>query len=412
MKQLSTRRSRRHRNPHTQDQQQEQQPFFTKQQPKADTQNAFFQAKLTIGQPGDKYEQEADRMADAVVNGSNNTAAVQKKAEGIQKMDHSEMEKDKMVQEKPMIQRMEGGEEEEPVQMQSAEEEEPIQKMEGEEEEAVQMQTEEEEPVQMMEGEEEESVQMQKEEEGAVQTKSNTAKNTASPKLSQRIKARSGSGKAMSKPVQSEMEQAFGTDFSGVNIHTDSTAIQMNKELGAQAFTHGKDVYFNSGKYYPESSQGKHLLAHELTHVVQQGGVISDNQLVQRKFVVAGENHNEMARKSEGEEVTLRDKEREWVENADEYGNYWVENEFELRPEWSRANELFKKYETYKGDPAPLRIKEAIDDYWRFRQGLESAFEAINKEKISKYDIKHFIKIKTNLKAVLSEVLIELGHWF
>jgi len=46
----------------------------------------------------------------------------------------------------------------------------------------------------------------------------------------------------------------------------------MNKELNAQAFTHGRDIYFNAGKYDPESTQGKKLLAHELTHVVQQTG--------------------------------------------------------------------------------------------------------------------------------------------
>ena len=68
------------------------------------------------------------------------------------------------------------------------------------------------------------------------------------------------------------MEHSFGVDFNGVNIHTDSEAIQMNRELGAQAFTHGRDVYFNSGKFSPEQSEGKHLLAHELTHVVQQRG--------------------------------------------------------------------------------------------------------------------------------------------
>ena len=69
------------------------------------------------------------------------------------------------------------------------------------------------------------------------------------------------------------MESAFGTDFSQVRIHTNSTAIQMNKELNAQAFTHGSDIYFNSGKYDPSSSSGQHLLAHELTHTVQQGGI-------------------------------------------------------------------------------------------------------------------------------------------
>ncbi len=48
----------------------------------------------------------------------------------------------------------------------------------------------------------------------------------------------------------------------------------MSSALGAQAFTHGNDIYFNDGKYQPESSKGKHLLAHELTHTVQQGAAV------------------------------------------------------------------------------------------------------------------------------------------
>ncbi len=66
------------------------------------------------------------------------------------------------------------------------------------------------------------------------------------------------------------MESSFGTDFSGVRIHNDSSSVQMNKDLQAQAFTNGSDIYFNSGKYDTNSKGGKHLLAHELTHVVQQ----------------------------------------------------------------------------------------------------------------------------------------------
>ena len=66
------------------------------------------------------------------------------------------------------------------------------------------------------------------------------------------------------------MEGAFGTDFSNVNIHTNADAVQMNQELRAHAFAHGNDLYFNKGKYQPETSAGQHLLAHELTHVVQQ----------------------------------------------------------------------------------------------------------------------------------------------
>jgi len=66
------------------------------------------------------------------------------------------------------------------------------------------------------------------------------------------------------------MESRFGNDFSGVQVHTDSSSVQMNKELGAQAFTHGNDIYFGAGK-----SPGKNeLTAHELTHTIQQmGGV-------------------------------------------------------------------------------------------------------------------------------------------
>ncbi|MBK9492218.1 MAG: DUF4157 domain-containing protein, partial [Haliscomenobacter sp.] len=66
--------------------------------------------------------------------------------------------------------------------------------------------------------------------------------------------------------TRAEMENSFGVDFSQVNIHTDGEAVQLNKDLGAHAFTHGKDVYFNAGKYNPDNSSGKHLLAHELTH--------------------------------------------------------------------------------------------------------------------------------------------------
>ncbi|MEO6669741.1 MAG: DUF4157 domain-containing protein [Ferruginibacter sp.] len=66
------------------------------------------------------------------------------------------------------------------------------------------------------------------------------------------------------------MENAFSTDFSHVRIHTGSTAAEMNKEVNAKAFTYGSDIYFNSNQFSPETNSGKHLLAHELTHVVQQ----------------------------------------------------------------------------------------------------------------------------------------------
>jgi hypothetical protein len=87
-----------------------------------------------------------------------------------------------------------------------------------------------------------------------------------------------GNGRPLSSPVQTEMEQHFGHDLGAVRIHTDETSIRMNQRLNARAFTHETDVYFNSGEYHPDSWSGKHLLAHELTHVLQQ------NTLSARKF--------------------------------------------------------------------------------------------------------------------------------
>nr|WP_315157174.1 DUF4157 domain-containing protein [uncultured Flavobacterium sp.] len=78
-------------------------------------------------------------------------------------------------------------------------------------------------------------------------------------------------GSPLSSNIKTEMESGFGADFSKVRIHNDSNAVQMNKQLGSQAFATGNDIYFNEGKFNPSSQSGKHLLAHELTHTVQQG---------------------------------------------------------------------------------------------------------------------------------------------
>ncbi|MDC8005370.1 DUF4157 domain-containing protein [Aureisphaera galaxeae] len=97
----------------------------------------------------------------------------------------------------------------------------------------------------------------------------------ASPEVTQQINNSRGAGNAMDGNTQSFMEDRFGSDFSDVRIHTDNNATQLSKSLNAQAFTVGNDIYFNEGKYNPGTTQGKHLLAHELTHTIQQGGAIS-----------------------------------------------------------------------------------------------------------------------------------------
>jgi hypothetical protein len=68
------------------------------------------------------------------------------------------------------------------------------------------------------------------------------------------------------------MEPALGADFSGVRVHADAGADALNQSLQARAFTTGQDVFFRQGAYNPGSSSGRELLAHELTHVVQQNG--------------------------------------------------------------------------------------------------------------------------------------------
>ncbi len=94
----------------------------------------------------------------------------------------------------------------------------------------------------------------------------------ASPELSSTLNSTKGSGSTLPDSTNQFMSNAFGNDFSKVKVHTDSKAIQMNQDLNARAFTHGSDVYFNKGEYSPDSASGKSLLAHELTHVVQQSG--------------------------------------------------------------------------------------------------------------------------------------------
>jgi len=80
-----------------------------------------------------------------------------------------------------------------------------------------------------------------------------------------------GGGQPLPDSTRSYFEPRFGADFSQVRVHTDSKAADTAKSINAKAFTKGKDVVFGSGQYSPGTSSGKHLLAHELTHVVQQG---------------------------------------------------------------------------------------------------------------------------------------------
>lgn len=99
--------------------------------------------------------------------------------------------------------------------------------------------------------------------------------------VAQSIQRAKGGGQPLHEGVRSSMGQALGADFSRVRVHTGRQADVLNRSLNARAFTTGRDVFFSRGAYNPGTSSGSKLLAHELTHVVQQG---SASATVQRKL--------------------------------------------------------------------------------------------------------------------------------
>lgn len=80
-----------------------------------------------------------------------------------------------------------------------------------------------------------------------------------------------GGGEPLAESVRAYYEPRFGQDFSGVRVHKDAQAAEAARGVNARAFTSGSDIVFGSGEYAPETAEGGRLLAHELTHVVQQG---------------------------------------------------------------------------------------------------------------------------------------------
>jgi hypothetical protein len=226
------------------------------------------QPKLKIGAPGDRYEQEADRIADQVVQRlpQSGDGLISRKGKSCE----DELQRKPFMQTvTPTLQRTTL--ENSVLQRQAEEEEEMIQpKLEAP---VLQRQEEEEEPVQrQVEEEEEEMVQPQlEEEEEPIQAKGGGA--TVAPNhFTQQLRTTKGSGQPLPSPIRGQMEHGFGADLSHVRIHTGRQASQLSQSIHAQAFTHGQDIYFNEGKFQPGSTAGQRLLAHELVHVGQQNG--------------------------------------------------------------------------------------------------------------------------------------------
>lgn len=188
------------------------------QQSMAEHSPSLYAPKLRIGNQIDAYEREADAVALRVVTGqANQVHFSNEKKEYLQKMDEEE------GQAKMELQKMD-------------------------------------------------------EEEGQAKAANHGGKPSpqiASPWASSKVRSSSGMGHALPSHTLQLMSTRFGADFSEVKIHSDQTAEKLNSELKAKAFTVGKDIYFNRQEFNPNTRTGQTLLAHELTHTIQQGAVKS-----------------------------------------------------------------------------------------------------------------------------------------
>jgi hypothetical protein len=164
------------------------------------------QAKLTVNQPGDPFEQEADRIADQVLRMSSGEPSFGRVSTVVQRA---------------ILQRC---------------------------------------ACQHKEEEEQRKVQRKEEAAGGGQE----APDSVTKVLN------SGGGQALDTETRAFMEPRFGHDFSRVRIHADAQAADSARAVSARAYTVGQDVVFASGEFSPATTEGKRLLAHELTHVVQQ----------------------------------------------------------------------------------------------------------------------------------------------
>ncbi len=287
------------------------------------------QPKIKIGQPNDRFEQEADRVADRVVanqpvadispvsagNMPAASLAIQQQAEKEAELPEQEIQRQPEEEEESLQTKLlqrQAEEEEEPVQAkllqrQVEEEEEPVQarllqRQAEDEEEPVQTKLlqrqveEEEEPVQtkliqrqaeeeegpvqtklLQRQEEEEAVQphllqrrAEQEEEEVLQGKDARPQVNAT---AQALNSPSG-GSALRPDVKSTLESSMGADLTGVRVHEDSGAHQAAAAIHARAFTHKNDIWLGEG----QSQSDLHLMAHEATHVVQQRGGLSSAQ--------------------------------------------------------------------------------------------------------------------------------------
>ncbi len=229
------------------------------------------QAKMEVGPVNDKHEQEADRVAKEVVRRSSAPPSLLTNRMGVQRVPLADqiagvqrVEEDELEMKRDDIQRVE----EDELEMKRDD----IQRVEEDELEMKR------EDVQRVE---EDELEMKREDVQRVEEDELEMKRESDPSyqeggalendIEQSIRRAKGGGQSMSSAVMRQMESGFGATFGGVRIHTDAAADKLTRSVQAKAFTTGRDIFFKRGEYNPGSGAGKELLAHELTHTVQQG---------------------------------------------------------------------------------------------------------------------------------------------
>ena len=116
--------------------------------------------------------------------------------------------------------------------------------------------------------------------------------------------ATSGQGQPLDESTRALLEPKFGHSFGNIRIFADDHAAKSAQALHANAYTVGSNIVFNAGRYQPDSSDGQRLIAHELTHTVQQGGVDGNQSLPSELEVNEPEDSYEQAAEQMAENVT------------------------------------------------------------------------------------------------------------
>ena len=242
------------------------------------TQREFFKnpgvfPKIEFGKSGDPLEKQADAVADKVTGSPTNAGSIGAKDSGSALVQPT-IDKEKSAA-KFEIQKQEEEEAQAKLEIQKQEEEEEaqpkfeLQRQVEEEEEEIQTKLE------IQKQTESSTVQpvfVAKVKPMQIQAAPNNAETSTrtDESFEQKLKNAKPGGFPLSDKLREELETKMNGNFKNVRIHSNNEAISLCKSIKAQAFTNGYHIFFNKGKFQPDSSVGKHLLAHELTHVIQQ----------------------------------------------------------------------------------------------------------------------------------------------